>query len=92
MKDLKACTNVVQKNKLGASADQEFYQSKDAAVILGVSVGYLYQLMHRNEISYWKPNGKLAYFSKSDLTNWITRNRISSTEELSAKSLSYLTA
>ena len=68
----------------------QFLTTKDAAVYLSVSHNYLHQLMFKKQIGYYKPNGKLCYFSIKDLNDWIQRNRVSSTLELSAKSLDYL--
>ena len=63
---------------------------KEAAEYLGVSKSYLYKLTSFNKISFYKPNGKKIYFSKSDLDTWILRNRVSSKEEIEVKANSYL--
>jgi hypothetical protein len=36
----------------------------------------------KGEITYYKPNGKLIYFKRSDLDDWMLRNEVSGTNEL----------
>jgi len=82
--------NVPQKNESNAGLSLQFINSKAAANYLSISQKYLYQLMHRNEISYFKPNGKLTYFSIDDLNGWIQRNRVSCTHDLEQVAINYL--
>ena len=50
---------------------------KDAAEYLGVSVGSIYQYLYNNRIPCYKPNGKGGniYFKKSELDNFMLRNK-----------------
>lgn len=52
-----------------------------AAQYTGLSKSYLYKLTSKNEISFYKPNGKKIYFLKKDLDHYILRTRIKSNEE-----------
>lgn len=54
----------------------------EAAEYLGVSKSYLYQLTHKNLISFFKPAGKMIYFTKIDLNKYLFRNRSASDQEL----------
>jgi len=56
----------------------------EAVLYLHISKSYLYKLTSTGEIAHFKPNGKLIYFLKSELDDWITRNRIASKTELEA--------
>lgn len=49
---------------------------EEAAMYLGITKNYLYQLVHRKAISYYKPNGKMLYFDKSDLNKFMRRNKV----------------
>ena len=55
---------------------------KETALYLGVSVSKVYKLSHENKISYFKPDGKLIFFKKSDLDQYLFRNKIKSNDDL----------
>ena len=58
---------------------------EEAALFTGMSKSSLYKLTHRQVIPHYKPNGKLIYFEKTELLNWIRQNRISSNTEIGEK-------
>lgn len=47
---------------------------KEACVYLGYAPSYLYKLTYRNVIPHYKPTGKMIFFSKSELDEWIFTN------------------
>lgn len=47
----------------------------EAATFLGISIGYLYRLTCGKKIPFYKPNGKLVYFKRSELERWVTTNK-----------------
>jgi excisionase family DNA binding protein len=63
---------------------------EEACKYLSISKSYLYKLTCKNQIIFFKPNGKLIYFAKSDLDKWIFRNRQHSDSELEAQASSYV--
>ncbi|MBT6837598.1 MAG: helix-turn-helix domain-containing protein [Bacteroidetes bacterium] len=48
----------------------------------GLSKSYLYKLTHRSEIPFYKPNGKMIYFDRTELETWLKRNRSKSLTEI----------
>lgn len=56
---------------------------KAAAVYLDVSRSTLYKMVHQKKINYYKPNGKLLYFSKKDLDEFAFSNEIKRKENKS---------
>jgi len=62
----------------------------EAYKYLKISKAYLYKICFLKQISYFKPNGKLLYFSKSDLDKWIFRNRHNSKSDIEAEAETYL--
>ena len=54
----------------------------EASRLLDLSKSYLYKLTHSRQIPHYKPNGKKIYFKRSDLENWLFRNRVSTADEL----------
>tara|TARA_R110002124_G_scaffold168689_3_gene336285 strand:- start:112 stop:357 length:246 start_codon:yes stop_codon:yes gene_type:complete len=51
----------------------EFLNSKKAAEFLGISKSTLYKLTSKREINYSKPGGKLIYFQKKDLEDYLQK-------------------
>lgn len=54
---------------------------EEAALILGVATSTLYKMTMRNQVPYYKPNGKLIYFNKQELEEWMQQNRVATVEE-----------
>lgn len=62
--------------------EKEFLSFQDAASYLAISKSTLYKHTSACNIPYYKPNGKLILFKKSDLDNWIRKGRIPSNDEI----------
>ena len=61
---------------------KEVLNLEEAASFLGIAKSTLYKMTHENRIPFYKPAGKLIYFEKSVLLEWIRSNRIMSESEL----------
>lgn len=44
---------------------------KEACAYLGFAPSYLYKLTYRKIIPHYKPSGKMLFFSKAELDEWI---------------------
>lgn len=70
-----------------AEIKQKIYVCRDmltvdeAADYLGVTVGKLYKMTSRREITFYKPRGKLLYFERKDLDELLRTNPCYSTSE-----------
>ena len=53
----------------------EVLSFKRALVFLDMSASTLYKKTHKREIPFFKPNGKLIYFLKIDLINYMLSNK-----------------
>ncbi len=62
----------------------------EAAQYLGVKPSYLYKMMMRRAIPYYKPGGKLCFFSRKDLDAWLTSIRIKSQSEIESEAARYI--
>ena len=62
----------------------------EAAHYLGVKSSYLYKMMMRRAIPYYKPGGKLCFFSRKDLDAWLTNVRIKSQSEIESEAARYI--
>ena len=71
------------------SLEQLLHQGKDvltleeAAKFMGIARSCLYKMTHEQTIPFYKPNGKMIFFEKSDLLAWVRKNRVSSETEIS---------
>ena len=65
------------------SAGKEVLTLEEAARFMGVTKSSLYKMTHEQTIPYYKPNGKMIFFEKSDLLAWVRKNRVSSEAEIS---------
>ena len=61
----------------------------EAARYLGLKPSYLYKMMMRRAIPYYKPGGKLCFFAKADLDAWLTRVRVKSQSEIDSEAARY---
>lgn len=62
---------------------------EEAARYLGASKAYIYKLMNRHLIPYYKPTGKCCYFSIAELDAFMTSNRVPADSELSTQAGTY---
>lgn len=61
----------------------------EVARYMGISQSYLYKLTSRGEIPHYKPNGKLCYFNRAELEQWLMRNRAATQSEISEQANLY---
>jgi excisionase family DNA binding protein len=64
---------------------KEYLSITEVCSYLGVSKSYVYKLSFNNSIPKYCPGGKLIFMKKSDVDNWLCRNRIASEDELYAQ-------
>ncbi|MDR2058081.1 MAG: helix-turn-helix domain-containing protein [Dysgonamonadaceae bacterium] len=48
----------------------------EASEFLNLSKSYLYKLTSSGQIPHYKPQGKMLYFEKSELENWLRQNPV----------------
>ena len=66
-------------------AAKEMLTMDDAVLYTGLGKSSLYVLTCKKKIPHYKPNGKTIYFKKSELNEWLQRNRVASEEEETIK-------
>ncbi|MCT4137688.1 helix-turn-helix domain-containing protein [Elizabethkingia anophelis] len=76
-------------NTLSLSA-KEILNFEEAAIYLQTSRSYLYKLTSSKTIPHYKPTGKLIFFKKSELDEWIMSGKQKTKEETSQIYLSNL--
>ena len=61
----------------------------EACRFMGVSRSYLYKLTMQQKIPYSKPLGKMCYFNRVELEQWLLRNRVATADEISDRAQAY---
>lgn len=66
-------------------ASKEVLTADEVAMYLGYSKSHVYKLTCAKKLPYYKPTGGTAYFKKSEIEEWMLRNRQSTNEEIRQK-------
>jgi len=61
----------------------------DLSVFSGLSKSYLYKMVSAKKIPHYKCGGKFTYFSKKEVTDWILKYRVKTSEELESEAVTY---
>lgn len=63
---------------------------EEVAFFTGLSKSWLYKATCRKEIPHYKPNGKLLYFDRGEIEDWMKQNRIATSEEINVEAATYM--
>ena len=55
---------------------------KEVAEYCDLSSDYLYQLTSKNLIPYYKPRGKKMYFKRTEIDEWLLKNKFNDSSDL----------
>ena len=67
--------------ELLAPTQKDVLTAREAADYMGVTLQYLYRLTSARLIPHSKPTGKVLYFRRVELEDWLTANRVPTLEE-----------
>ncbi|KAA6324801.1 hypothetical protein EZS27_025916 [termite gut metagenome] len=62
----------------------------EASEFLNLSKSYLYKLTSSGQIPHYKPQGKMLYFEKSELENWLRQNPIKTNQQIQQEAETHL--
>ena len=85
--ELKQVADIIAANTIFCT--KEVLTSDEAAKYMGVSKSYLYKLTMLKQIPHYKPMGKMCYFNRAELEEWLQQNRCATDAELSQKAAGY---
>lgn len=85
--ELKQVADLIAANTIFCT--KEVLTSDEAAKYMGVSKSYLYKLTMRQQIPHYKPMGKMCYFNRAELEQWLQSNRVSTSTEISQQAAAY---
>jgi excisionase family DNA binding protein len=63
----------------------------EASEFLSLSKSYLYKLTSSGQIPHYKPQGKMLYFEKSELENWLRQNPVKTNKQIRQEAENLLT-
>ena len=66
---------------------KEVLTADEAAKYMGVKISYLYKLTSQCAIAHYKPSGKMCYFKRAELDEWLTSNRVATSQELNDRAM-----
>lgn len=69
---------------------KEVLTSDECAKYMGISKSYLYKLTMRGEIPHFKPLGKMCYFNRLEIEQWLQNNRVVTSDEINQKATTYV--
>ena len=70
---------------------KEVLTLEEAALFMGISKSSLYKMTHKHDVPFYRPNGKLIYFEKAELLNWMRQNRCMSVAETKDAAAQHMT-
>jgi len=79
--ELKQVADLITANTIFCT--KEVLTSDEAAAYMGISKSYLYKLTMRQQVPHYKPMGKMCYFNRAELEQWLQSNRVSTEKEIS---------
>ena len=85
--ELKQVADLITANIIGCT--KEVLTTDEAARYLGISKSYLYKLTMQQKIPHYKPLGKMCYFNREELEQWLQTNRVATDEEISQQAQQY---
>lgn len=66
--------NIENVNIRAGLSSVEILTTEDVALILKRSKDNVYKLMQAGKLKYTKPTGKVAYFSRADIEEFVKKN------------------
>ena len=85
--ELKQVADLITANIINTT--KEVLTSDEAAKYMGISKSYLYKLTMLRKIPHYKPMGKMCYFNRVELENWLQNNRIVTDEAITSEAQTF---
>jgi excisionase family DNA binding protein len=70
---------------------KEMLTTEEAAEFMGVSLSSIYKMTHRMDVPVYKPDGKKVYLKRSELVDYMSKNRLKSNDEIKQEAINYVT-
>jgi len=87
---LEKLSQLEQKIDQQALLKKEVLNFNDACLYLDISASHLYKLTSQKLVPHFCPQGKKLYFNRTELDDWLQRNRQSSADEIEREAANYI--
>ena len=74
---------------LMAICQKPILTAKEMALYMGIKLSTLYKMTHSRAIPFGKPNGKMVYFDRVEVENWMRSNRYATQQEIAQQAAAY---
>lgn len=68
---------------------KQIFTVDDVVNYTGFSKSYVYKLVHNNILPYSKPNNRTLFFTKSEIDEWLMKNKSKSISQIEQEAVSY---
>lgn len=86
--DLKMLADMISENIIGTT--KEVLTSDEVARYLGVSKSCIYKWTMNRQIPHYKsPTGKMCFFNRKEIEEWMQTYKVETTEKLEEKAETY---
>lgn len=79
--------NRIEQNTLLAA--KNVLTISDVALLTGLSKSWLYKATCDRKIPHYKPNGKMMYFDRKEIEDWLRQGKQFSNDELEQQAINY---
>ena len=79
----KVYDEIIEVKSLLVRQNAEYIDIDEASRYLRLKKSYIYNLVYKNKIPFYKPSGKKLYFNKLELSQWITKSKTKTIKEYS---------
>ncbi len=90
MESAKEITQTEGINPIIYLLQKEILSLQEACIYLCISQSYMYKLTSSRKIPHYSPMGKLIFFKRTELDEWVFKNRRSTLEEINSEASSFL--
>lgn len=66
---------------------KEVWTIEEVAIYTGLKVRFIYNLVARKNIPHYKPRGKMLYFKKTEIIDWLLQGRIATDVEMEQEAI-----
>ena len=71
-------------------SSKEVLTVEEAAKFMGMARSSLYKMTCEQSIPFYRPNGKMIYFEKTALEEWLRQNPVKTQEQIAQEAQRYL--
>ncbi len=89
MKKVKSLTTPTTATELMAICQKPILTAKEMATYMGIKLSTLYKMTHNNILPFSKPNGKMIFFDRVEVEDWMRSNRYATQQEVSQQAAAY---